>query len=114
MKTNALCCLSKDGRVYMVDYEILEGIPFYGHNDESVENRYTCSALGLFYVKGSVDIVPIAIQFHQVPSDANPIWTPNDSELDWIYAKMWLRNADTQYHQVSVKYLIRYLTSLAK
>jgi len=98
----------------MVDYEILEGIPFYGHNDESIENRYTCSALGLFYVKGSADIVPIAIQFHQVPSDTNPIWTPNDSELDWIYAKMWLRNADTQYHQVSVKYLIRYLTSLAK
>ena len=98
---NAVCCLSKDGRVYMVDYEILEGIPFYGHNDESVENRYTCSALGLFYVKGSGDIVPIAIQFHQVPSETNPIWTPNDSELDWIYAKMWLRNADTQYHQVS-------------
>ena len=98
--------LFKDGRVYMVDFEILEDIPFYGHNDENLENRYTCSALGLFYVKGNGDIVPIAIQFHQVPSETNPIWTPNDSELDWIYAKMWLRNADTQYHQVSAKYLI--------
>jgi len=96
----------QDGRVYMVDYEILEGIPFYGHNDESVENRYTCSALGLFYVKGSADIVPIAVQFHQVPSDTNPIWTPNDSELDWIYAKMWLRNADTQFHQM-ITHLLR-------
>ncbi len=91
----------------MVDFEILEEIPFYGHNDESLENRYTCAALGLFYVKGSGDIAPIAIQFHQVPSETNPIWTPNDSELDWICAKMWLRNADTQYHQVSARYLIR-------
>ena len=93
----------QDGRVYMVDYEILEDIPHYGQNDTTVERRYTCAGLGLFYVKGSGDIVPIAIQLHQVPSDTNPIWTPNDSELDWTYAKMWLRNADTQWHQVSTR-----------
>ncbi|KAJ7337203.1 Arachidonate 5-lipoxygenase [Desmophyllum pertusum] len=96
----------QDGRVYMVDFEILEDIPLYGHNDEKVENRYTCAALGLFYVRSSGDIVPIAIQFHQVPSETNPIWTPNDSELDWIYAKMWLRNADTQWHQM-ITHLLR-------
>ena len=103
----------------MVDNEFLGDIPLYGHNDEDLENRYTCAALGLFYVKGSGDIVPIAIQFHQVPSETNPIWTPNDSELDWIYAKMWLRNADTQYHQVSAKFLkqsclLVYLVSTTK
>ena len=89
----------------MVDFEILEDIPHYGQNDEELERRYTCAALGLFYVRGSGDIVPIAIQFHQEPSETNPIWTPNDLELDWIYAKMWLRNADTQWHQVSLKEL---------
>ena len=87
--------------MYMVDYEILDDIPHYGQNDKEVERRYTCAALGLFYVKDSGDTVPIAIQFHQVPSETNPIWTPNDSKLDWTYAKMWLRNADTQWHQVS-------------
>ena len=89
----------------MVDFEILEDIPHYGQKDESLERRYTCPAMGLFYVRGNGDIVPIAIQFHQVPSETNPIWTPNDTELDWIYAKMWLRNADTQWHQVSISLL---------
>ena len=60
-----------------------------------------CASLGLFYVKGSGDLVPIAIQLHQQPSKNNPIWTPNDSELDWLCAKLWLRNSDTQFHQES-------------
>jgi len=96
----------EDGRIYMVDFEILEDIPHYGQKDEELERRYMCPALGLFYVRGSGDIVPIAIQFHQEPSETNPIWTPNDSELDWIYAKMWLRNADTQWHQM-ITHLLR-------
>ncbi|KAM7441264.1 arachidonate 5-lipoxygenase [Porites harrisoni] len=96
----------EDGRVYMVDFEILEDIPHYGQKDESLERRYTCPAMGLFYVRGNRDIVPIAIQFHQVPSETNPIWTPNDTEMDWIYAKMWLRNADTQWHQM-ITHLLR-------
>ena len=91
----------------MVDYEILEDIPHYGQNDEKLERRYTCPAMGLFYVKRSGDIVPIAIQFYQEPSEINPIWTPNDSAIDWIYAKMWLRNADTQWHQVCFSCLVQ-------
>ena len=66
----------------------------------------------MFFNNG--DIVPIAIQFHQVPSETNPIWTPNDTEMDWIYAKMWLRNADTQWHQVSVSLLDHCLIPLLK
>lgn len=96
----------KDGRVYMVDYEILDDIPHYGQNDMNLERRYTSASLGLFYVRGSGDVVPIAIQFHQEPSETNPIWTPNDSELDWTYAKMWLRNADSQWHQM-ITHLLR-------
>lgn len=98
----------------MVDFEILEDIPHYGQKDESLERRYTCPAMGLFYVRGNGDIVPIAIQFHQVPSETNPIWTPNDTEMDWIYAKMWLRNADTQWHQVSISLLDHCLIPLLK
>ena len=86
----------------MVDYKILEDIPHYGQDREDLERRYMCASFGLFYVKGSGDLVPIAIQLHQQPSPDNPIWTPNDSDLDWIYAKFWLRNADTQYHQVTI------------
>ena len=87
----------------MVDYEILKNILCYDEKDDESKKRYACPALGLFYVKGSGRIVPIAIQFHQEPSETNPIWTPNDSEMDWIFAKMWLKNADSQWHQVNLK-----------
>nr|XP_058954727.1 allene oxide synthase-lipoxygenase protein-like [Pocillopora verrucosa]XP_058954728.1 allene oxide synthase-lipoxygenase protein-like [Pocillopora verrucosa] len=96
----------KDGRVYMVDFSILDGILSYGFLDENLETRYTCAAMGLFYVKGTGDMVPIAIQLHQGPDVTNPLWTPNDSELDWTYAKMWLRNADMQWHQ-TIAHLLR-------
>ncbi|CAH3027905.1 unnamed protein product [Porites evermanni] len=91
------------GRIYIVDYKILEDIPHYGQDREDLERRYMCASFGLFYVKGSGDLVPIAIQLHQQPSPDNPIWTPNDSDLDWICAKLWLRNADTQYHSFSLR-----------
>ena len=88
----------QNGRVYIADYKILEDIPQYGQ--DTSERRYVCASLGLFYVKGSGDLVPIAIQLHQNPHSANPIWTPNDAEMDWICAKLWLRTADSQVHQV--------------
>lgn len=86
----------------MVDFKILEDIKLYGWNDENLEKRYISAPFGLFYVKGTRDIAPIAIQFHQETNETNPIWTPNDSELDWTFAKMWLRTADVQWHQVSI------------
>ena len=86
----------------MVDYKILEDIPHYGQDRKDLERRYMCASLGLFYVRGNGDLMPIAIQFHQDPHHDNPIWTPNDSEVDWICAKLWLRNSDTQFHQVKI------------
>ena len=91
----------QEDRIYKVNYKILEGIPPYGQNRQDVQRRYMCASLGLFYVKKSGHLVPIAIQLHQQPSDDNPIWTPNDSEWDWLCAKLWLRNSNAQFHQVS-------------
>lgn len=79
--------------MYIVDYKMLEGIP-------DREGTYSTQPLGLFYVNASGDLVPIAIQFFQQPSDANPIWTPSDSQYDWLLAKMWLRSADSLVQQV--------------
>ena len=86
--------LCQAGHVYIVDYKELEGINTTG------ESTYTAEPLGLFYVKASGDLVPIAIQLLQQPSDTNPIWTPADSQYDWLLAKMWLRNADHRVQQV--------------
>ncbi|XP_022800953.1 allene oxide synthase-lipoxygenase protein-like [Stylophora pistillata] len=92
----------KAGHVYIVDYKVLEGIP-------TREGTYLAQPLGLFYVNTSGDLVPIAIQFLQQPSDTNPIWTPSDSQYDWLLAKMWLRHADTLVQQVNTHLLETHL-----
>ena len=69
--------------------------------DQGKDKRYIEPAMGLFYLRNNGDIVPIAIQLGQNPGKNNPIWTPLlDTEWDWLMAKLWLRCADTQYHQV--------------
>jgi len=88
------------GHVYIVDYKELEGIKRSGEEGDSKFRGYAAEPICLFYVKSSGDLVPIAIQLFQQASDTNPIWTPNDSQFDWLLAKMWFRNADHQVHQV--------------
>lgn len=88
----------KEGHFYLVNYKELDGITFSGGEEGS---GYTAEPLALFYVKSSGDLVPVAIQLLQQPGETNPIWTPSDSEYDWLQAKMWLRNADYYIHQIS-------------
>ncbi|KAK3703195.1 hypothetical protein QZH41_004962 [Actinostola sp. cb2023] len=86
------------GRIYIVDYSLLEGIQRYGHGTDKV--RHVTEPLVLLYVNSKDDLVPIAIQLYQKHSDENPIWTPNDNKLDWLFVKMWAKAADLQIHQV--------------
>ena len=95
MKLNS--SLQQEGHFYLVNYKELDGITFSGGEEGS---GYTAEPLALFYVKSSGDLVPVAIQLLQQPGETNPIWTPSDSEYDWLQAKMWLRNADYYIHQV--------------
>ena len=92
--------LNQEGHVYIVDYKELEGIKRSGENGSGSFRAYAAEPLCLLYVKSSGDLIPIAIQLFQQPSDSNPIWTPDDSHFDWLQAKMWFRNADHQVHQV--------------
>ncbi|KAK3734228.1 hypothetical protein QZH41_012948 [Actinostola sp. cb2023] len=94
----------KAGHIYIVDYSLLEHIPRNGHGTDKV--RYVTEPLVLLYVNSKGDLVPIAIQLFQNPSDKNPIWTPNDNKLDWIFVKMWAKAADLQIHQM-VTHLLR-------
>nr|AAY98506.1 11R-lipoxygenase [Gersemia fruticosa] len=94
----------KEGLIFITDYKILEGIPTM---DTPEDKRYITTPLGLFYLKNNDDIIPIAIQLYQQPGENNSIWTPlKDTEWDWIMAKLWLRCADTQYHQM-ITHLLR-------
>ena len=95
---------TKDGLIYLVDYKILEGVATMGKPDDK---RYITPSMGLLYLRNNDDMVPIAIQLGQQPGPDTPIWTPQqDTEWDWIMAKLWLRCADTQYHQM-ITHLLR-------
>ncbi|RMX58429.1 hypothetical protein pdam_00019691, partial [Pocillopora damicornis] len=87
------------GHVFIVDYKELRGIK-RGGKDSNYKSHYAAEPICLFYVKNSGDLVPIAIQLFQEPSENNPIWTPGDTHYDWLLAKMWFRNADHQVHQM--------------
>lgn len=54
----------------------------------------------MFYVRHSGDFVPIAIQLGQTPGSDTPIWTANDSKLDWLLAKMHVKSADSHYQTI--------------
>jgi arachidonate 5-lipoxygenase len=90
------------GRVYMVDYKELEGI-------KTPEGRFVTPAMGIFYVNAAGFFLPIAIQLHQKPGDGNPIWTPHDSQQDWLCAKFFLKCADGQLHQMRDHLLMTHL-----
>ncbi|XP_065833576.1 allene oxide synthase-lipoxygenase protein-like [Oscarella lobularis] len=90
------------GHIYMVDYEILAGLPVR-------EGRYMTSAMGLFYVTASHEFLPTAIQLYQEPGPGNLIWTPKDAHNDWLYAKIFLRCADAQIHEVLGHFLFTHV-----
>ena len=45
----------------------------------------------------------------QDPSDSNPVFTPASEAADWLYAKMWVRLADAQIHQIVSRHLHTHL-----
>ncbi|XP_060063502.1 polyunsaturated fatty acid 5-lipoxygenase-like [Ylistrum balloti] len=80
-------------RLFIVDYEILDGVPC--GRDESV----ICAPVALFFVNGKRKLMPIAIQLFQSPGKDNPVFLPTDPEYTWITAKLWFNHADSTYHQ---------------
>ena len=91
------------GNIYIVDFEILEGIPtgWKGGKKGEWPKLEMASAMALFYHDPSEDhLLPIAIQLGQTPGLDCPIWTPLDSREDWLLAKFWFRHSDAQVAQV--------------
>ena len=92
------------GRIYLLDYKILEGIPTgwkgMKESNDPYDKLEVAPAMALLYRNHEDHLVPIAIQLGQKPGANCPIWTKNDSEEDWRLAKIWLRNADAQVAQI--------------
>ncbi|XP_077057702.1 polyunsaturated fatty acid 5-lipoxygenase-like [Siphateles boraxobius] len=95
----------KAGNIYIVDYEILNGVP------ASSDQVFLTAPLCLLYKNRFDQIVPIAIQLSQIPGEKCPIFLPSDNEHDWMLAKMWVKSADFIVHQLVTHLLKTHLIS---
>ncbi|XP_060943463.1 polyunsaturated fatty acid 5-lipoxygenase isoform X3 [Limanda limanda] len=94
----------KAGNVYIVDFEVLDGIK--ANCTDPCTLQYLAAPLCLLYKNTLNKIMPIAIQLGQTPGEDTPIFLPTDAKYDWLLAKIWVRSADFQYHQ-NITHLLR-------
>ena len=88
-------------RVFLLDFEIVGDIPMFKKVDKDgvEERRWAPPARCLLYRDDAQKLRPIAIQLGRDPEQA-PVFTPNDSEHDWLAAKIYTRCAEGNAHQM--------------
>ncbi|KAH0618179.1 hypothetical protein JD844_017171, partial [Phrynosoma platyrhinos] len=94
----------KQGNIFIVDYELLDGIDVNKRDPCTIQ--YLAAPICLLYRNLEKKIVPIAIQINQDPKPDNPIFLPSDAKYDWLLAKIWVRSSDFHIHQ-TVTHLLR-------
>ncbi|XP_063154677.1 polyunsaturated fatty acid 5-lipoxygenase [Candoia aspera] len=94
----------KQGNIFIVDYELLDGIEV--NKTDPCTVQYLAAPICLLYKNLENKIVPIAIQINQAPEPSNPIFLPSDAKYDWLLAKIWVRSSDFHMHQ-TVTHLLR-------
>ncbi|XP_056253527.1 hydroperoxide isomerase ALOXE3 [Seriola aureovittata] len=90
------------GTIYLLDYEVLDGVPA---NVINGKQTYLCAPLCLLHLNRQQQLVPIAIQLQQTPGPLNPVFLPSDPSCDWLLAKIWVHSSDFQCHQLASHYL---------
>ncbi|XP_039879966.1 hydroperoxide isomerase ALOXE3-like isoform X1 [Simochromis diagramma] len=96
----------KKGNIFLCDYKRLDGVKT---NTINGKKQYLMAPLVLLHKDPHDKLMPIAIQLKQTPSDDNPIFLPTDSEYDWLIAKIFVRSADFNEHQLNVHLLRTHL-----
>ncbi|XP_031608108.2 hydroperoxide isomerase ALOXE3-like [Oreochromis aureus] len=96
----------KKGNIFLCDYKRLDGVKA---NTINGKKQYLMAPLILLHKAPDDKLMPIAIQLKQTPSDDNPIFLPTDSEYDWLIAKIFVRSADFNEHQLNVHLLRTHL-----
>jgi hypothetical protein len=88
-------------RTFLLDFEILEDIPMFRKVDDDgkEERRWAPPARCLLYLDHTDQLRPIAIQLGRDP-ERDPVFTPNDSEHDWLAAKIYTRCSEGNAHQM--------------
>ncbi|XP_065143063.1 hydroperoxide isomerase ALOXE3 isoform X1 [Paramisgurnus dabryanus] len=96
----------KNGNIFLCDYRRLVDLPTRVINGVQ---QHIAAPLCLLYKNQVGKLLPIAIQLKQQVSEGNPVFLPSDCELDWLLAKLYVRNADCLEHQASFYYLRSHL-----
>uniref|UniRef100_A0A8C7LL47 Lipoxygenase domain-containing protein n=2 Tax=Oncorhynchus mykiss TaxID=8022 RepID=A0A8C7LL47_ONCMY len=94
------------GSIFLLDYEMLEGVPA---NVINGKQQFLAAPLVLLHLNQEGELKPIAIQLQQAPGPQNPVFLPSDPGPDWLLAKTWVRCSDFQCHQLSSHFLRTHL-----
>ncbi|XP_074486016.1 polyunsaturated fatty acid lipoxygenase ALOX15B-like [Sebastes fasciatus] len=90
------------GNIFLCDYKSLDGLE---PNTIDEKKQYLMAPLVLLHKTPDDRLMPIAIQLKQTPAANHPIFYPTDSEYDWLTAKIFVRGADFNEHQLNVHLL---------
>ncbi|XP_067439057.1 arachidonate 12-lipoxygenase, 12R-type-like [Thunnus thynnus] len=96
----------RKGNIFLCDYKLLDGVITNVINDKK---QYLAAPLILLHRTANDTLMPIAIQLKQKPAEDNPIFLPTDSEYDWLTAKIFVRSADFNMHQLNFHLLRTHL-----
>lgn len=91
-----LAALAKDGRLYLCDYGILEGVKANQYQGRPMSTQ---APLALFYADDEGQLQPLAIQLGQ-DAAADSVVTPLDDPKLWLIAKTYLQIADMNHHEM--------------
>ncbi|KAL6485584.1 hypothetical protein MHYP_G00049760 [Metynnis hypsauchen] len=93
------------GNIFLCDYERLRDLE---GNEINKKKQYLAAPLCLLIsIQGK--LMPIAIQLYQEPGPGNPIFLPSDSDTDWMLAKIFVRNAEFNEHELNFHLLRTHL-----
>ncbi|KAM3623784.1 uncharacterized protein V6R79_015472 [Siganus canaliculatus] len=96
----------KRGNIFLCDYKCLDGVEANTINDKK---QYMAAPLVLLQKTPDDQLMPIAIQLKQTPGADNPIFVPSDPEYDWLLAKVYVRSAEFNVHQLNFHLLRTHL-----
>lgn len=96
----------KKGNIFLCDYKLLDGVK---ENIINGRQQYLTAPLVLLHKTPDDKLMPVAIQLKQIPAADNPIFFPTDSEYDWLMAKIFVKSADVNEHELGVHLLRTHL-----
>ncbi|XP_033986244.1 arachidonate 15-lipoxygenase B-like [Trematomus bernacchii] len=96
----------KKGNIFLCDYKLLDGLK---PNIIDGKQQYLTAPLVLLHKTPDDELMPVGIQLKQTPAGNNPIFLPTDSKYDWLMAKIFVRSADFNLHQLNFHLLRTHL-----